>query len=171
MDIKEAVIRYKTVVLNILLVLIALFIVSKINAKQIKNIAAIKQEIELELNKSSLLGNISEAEKRLSHYNKLLIRRDASSMMATLSNLAMESRVAVAFIKPAHEQKYEDYVRLPFDLALRAPDYHALGTFIAKLESHSNVFIIENIDIKIITPQNNLEVRLKVDYIISEVNR
>ncbi|MFH1413692.1 MAG: type 4a pilus biogenesis protein PilO [Candidatus Omnitrophota bacterium] len=166
MEISELITKYKAIILNITIILFTLFIISKINTKQQNNLKLINQGIKFESQKTQLLDSISKTEKELTSYDNFLVRRDESVVINTMSNLAAESGVQVATISPDSSQQYDDYIKLPFNLTLKAPDYHSLGRFVSKLESHSDIFVVENTQISSGYNQESLGINLKVSYVV-----
>jgi len=166
MEISELITKYKAIILNITIILFTLFIISKLNTKQQNNLKLINQGMKSESQKTQLLDSISKTEKKLTSYDNFLVRRDESIVISTVSNLAAESGVQVANISPDSGQQYDDYIKLPFNLTLKAPDYHSLGRFVSKLESHSDIFVVENTQISSGYNQESLKINLKVSYVV-----
>ena len=57
---------------------------------------------------------------------------------------------------------------LPFDLTVKAPDYHALAKFINKLENSKEVYVVDAIDISPLDSDSGLKVNLTVSSIIMD---
>ena len=166
MEISELITKYKAIILNITIILFTLFIISKLNTKQQNNLKLINQGMKSESQKTQLLDSISKTEKKLTSYDNFLVRRDESVVINTMSNLAAESGVQVATISPDSEEQYDDFIKLPFNLRLKASDYHSLGRFVSKLESHSDIFVVENAQISSGYNQESLKINLKVSYVV-----
>ncbi|MBU0710002.1 MAG: type 4a pilus biogenesis protein PilO [Candidatus Omnitrophica bacterium] len=166
MEISELITKYKAIILNITIILLTLFIISKLNTKQQNKLKLINQGMKSESQKTQLLDSISKTEKKLTSYDNFLVRRDESAVISTMSNLAAESGVQVATISPDSGQQYDDYIKLPFNLTLKAPDYHSLGRFVSKLESHSDIFVVENAQILSGYNQESLKINLTVSYVV-----
>jgi hypothetical protein len=58
-----------------------------------------------------------------------------------------------------------DYVKLPLELEMKAFEYHSLGAFISKLESHTDVYIVEDVRINSRSLEGALAVTLKISAI------
>jgi Tfp pilus assembly protein PilO len=141
--------KYKNVVINIGLVAVALFASFKIYAIQEVKLNELKAQKEEEVKKNAVLGDISQLEQKIVAYKAYLNRKDLGRTIDVLGDVAKESAVKITAIKPQEEKElYKFVLRFPFDLTVEAPSYHALGTFVGKLESHPDVFLVESVIIK-----------------------
>ncbi len=135
--------KYKNNALNALIIIVTLVVAYNIYNNQTKNMQLLKDKEDIELKKNEVLGKISQAEKVVSSYKSYLNRKDLSLLINTIGNLAKETNVTIIAIKPGMEEKHPIYTRYPFDLSVGALDYHAVGKFISKLESHPDIYFVD----------------------------
>lgn len=128
--------------------ILILIIASSIYKNQNKSLLSLKGKIEAETKKNELLNNISQTEKMIKAYKNLLNKKDISLSITIISNIAKDCKINIVFIKPAAVENYPVYIRYPFDLVINAGNYHILGKFINKLESHPDVFFVDKINIR-----------------------
>ena len=146
--ISEIVARYKNAIINILVVVAALFISYKIYEGQQNSIEVINNKKGVELQKNTIIAEISRSEKKFTGYKQYLDKKDASTVIGTLGTLAADSTVEIISIRPNHEENLPVYMKYPVFVGLRARDYHTLGKFIAKVESHPDVYIVKSLSVK-----------------------
>lgn len=139
-------------ILDIIIILIALFIAINIFKFQVKNIELLKEKKKDEIKKNEVLDNISQLEKTINSYKNTLDKnkKDISSVLNTISNFAKESAVKIISIKPNKEEDYPQYIKYSFDLAINVNSYHNIGQFLSKLESHSEIYLIDKLNTKMI---------------------
>ncbi len=163
-DTGELLNKYKKLILNSSLILLALIISFRIYAFGQKKIAEFKKQKDLEVKKNEVLGGIAQSEERLKDYKDFLNRKDLSAAIKTLGAIARDSSVKIVSLRPGGKKDYPEYIAYPFDLTVQAQNYHLLGEFIAKLESHSDIYIVES---AVLRPQSsgqqtNLAMNLKL---------
>jgi len=129
----------------ILFTLIITLIIYRIQTKKIESLCVDK---DTELKKDEVLKEISRSEKTIKLYKNLLSRKDASSVMNTISNIARDSNVKLISIKPGSEENQPLYIRCPFILVIGADSYHAIGKFISSIESQSDIYFVDTISIR-----------------------
>ena len=144
---------------------LAVILASVIYRKQVQDIKSLKSTKEEETNKNIVLTDIGKLEERMDAYKRLLKDKDAESVISNISDMAKESGVKILSIRPGLEQKYQDYVKLPFDLEISSAEYHSLGVFISKIESHSDVYIVEDVRVDSSGSEGDLRITLKVSSI------
>jgi len=159
--------RNKNILANILILLVALFIAFNfIYKKQEKQLADLKAQKELEAKKNAVLENIVKLTEKVDAYKKLFPKKDASVAINTISDIARQQGLKIISIRPpSSEQQTPDYTKSSFDVSLGASSYHALGKFIARLESYQDVFIVDSISLSSQEPKKELNVNLKVSTI------
>ncbi len=140
--------QYKTKVLNIGLIILALIIAGGIYDGQVKDMDSLKEKKETETKKNKLFESIAGLEKEVSSYENFFIEKDMNSVIGTISNIARASNVNIISIKPEAEEKNPDYIKLPLGLTVGADNYHTLGKFISNIEGAQDLFIIDTISIK-----------------------
>jgi Tfp pilus assembly protein PilO len=158
--------KYKNIIFNIALVLGAVFIAYNfIYTRHLKDLTSLKQQKETEIKKNAVLEKVSKLEKRLNAYKNFLVKKDTGLIIGVLSNMARATGLEISSIRPETEQKFLTYIKVPFSLEMSADNYHALGEFISKLESSSDIYRVEEINIRSQGPGNKLAVNLKVNKI------
>ncbi|TRZ48987.1 hypothetical protein D4Q80_02845 [bacterium] len=143
-----ALVKYKNTFLNIAVSIIFLIIANGIYKSQ--NLTAVKlgKDREVEIKKNAALAAISALEKKVGLYKNFLNKKDLSSIINNISNIANESQIKIISIRPQNEKDQGDYIKYPFSLSITAKDYHQLGLFIAKLESSPDIYIVESIAVR-----------------------
>lgn len=139
--------KVKNKVLNTVIILAALIIAFNIYQAQLKNTTSLQERKDTELKKNKLLGDISQLEKWVNSYRQFLGKKDMSFMINNITNLAKDSGVNVVSFKPLEGRNFPLYVKYPLELILEAADYHSIGEFISKLESHPDIYIMEAVDV------------------------
>lgn len=155
----------KNKILNLAVIIVAFIIAGNIYKQQTKDIESLKSKNNMETKKNAVIENISKLEKSISAYKNFLAKKDASSVINTISNIAKESGVKIASVRPLAEQRYPDYIKSPFSLALSAPNYDSLGRFISKIESYQDVYMVEAIEARFHEQAKELTVNLTVSSI------
>lgn len=140
--------KYKNKILNILIIIVALFFANRIYINQTKNINSLSEKKDAELKRKELLEDISQAEKKIGSYKSVINNKDISLVINTLRNIARDSFVKIVSIKPQTEQDYPVYTKHSFNLVITAGDYHRIGQFMSRIESHPDIYIVENISIR-----------------------
>jgi Tfp pilus assembly protein PilO len=151
--------------LSAIIIVVAVIVAYNIFKNQNQQIDKLKSQAETETKKNVVLKEISQIEKKIASYKVLLARKDASSVMNNLQNMARESGAKIESIRPSTEQRLAEYIKVPFSLSVRVPNYHALGRFISKVEGSKDVYMVENVDIRTDTQTKELVVSLTVNSI------
>jgi len=166
MDINALINKYKNAAINGVVVLLAVFIAFNfIYKKQQANIAALDETRKSEEKKNLLLDNISLLENKIDAYSRLLVKKDPSSVINSINEMARASGIKILSIRPALEQEYPDYIKSTFDLSVQADTYHTLGKFVSKVENYGDVYMVDSVDIRRETQGEGLIVNLKVSSI------
>ena len=158
--------KNKNTFFNIVLILLALFISSKIYKSQGKTMESLREQTQEESKKNEVLQDISSLEKKIGLYKDLLNKKDAASAINTFGNIAKESNVDIISIKPYPEQKFTEYIKIPFELSVNAPNYHSLGKFISRIENQQDVYMIDSLSINANNQPKELNASLKVSTVI-----
>lgn len=153
-DTAELINKYKKTMLNAGLILIALIISFRIYGAQQKKISALKEQKSAELKKNEVMESIGLTGEKLNDYKSFLNRKDISTVLKTLGNIAKESSVKIVSLRPGQERDSPEYTSYPFSLTVQADNYHLLGKFISNLENHPDVYIVEFASIR---PQRQTE--------------
>lgn len=161
----------KDKIINIIIVIIAFIIVIYIYRFQSKNIHSLKTEKDMEIRKNEVLDNIRQSEKIINSYQNLFSKRDTSLLLSTISNIANESGVAIISMKPAAEEQFPLYIKYSFNLVISVNNYHAIGTFISNLESHPDVYFVDQVSFKPVerSEKSDQPARLIVDLTLSTI--
>jgi len=141
-------IKYKNQVINIILIVIALFVCYRLYVGQQQFLNSLKEEKENETRKNAELLNIGNSEKKLAAYKKFINQKDLSSVMDTINSLAVASGVRIASVRPADEKVGPVVSEYVINYTVLAGSYHALGSFMGQLESHPFVFKVNRLDLK-----------------------
>jgi len=157
--------KNKNKLLNLAVIIIAFMIASNIYKQQTREIESLKSKSNTETKKNTVIENISKLEKSIGTYKNLLAKKDAGSVINTVSNIAKESGVKIVSVKPIAEQKHTDYIKFPLNLVLSVPNYHTLGSFISKIESYQDVYVVESIEISFQEQAKALAVSLIINSI------
>lgn len=135
-------------IFNLGIIILTLIIVSSVYRNQNKTIESLNIKKETEIKKNEVLNEISRSEKKFKSYGNLLGKKDATSVVDTIKNLAKDSGVEAISVKPGTEEVQLFYIKYPFILVISADSYHAIGKFIDKIESHPDVYFVDAISIR-----------------------
>lgn len=134
--------------INIGLIILSLIIGKNIYTSQVKKIDTLKADRDVELKKNALINDISEVQKKINSYKKVLPKRDASSIINSVTQIANSSQIKVISVNPEEEREYAAYNEISIRLSIVAPNYHKLGDFISRLENAPELYIINNFSIR-----------------------
>ena len=137
----------KNNILNLGIVILALFIAFQIYKGAQKQMNSLVLERDDELKKNEAAEEIAGLEKKIDEYKKVFVKKDPGAVIDTISAIAKKCAVKVVSIKPDSEEARADYIKLSFSITIRAPDYHALGNFVSQIESYQDVFFVDEIKI------------------------
>lgn len=144
MDIQNAWIQYRDKVVNIIIIIAAVFFAFKIYITQMKTITSLSQAKDVEMKKNELLKGIGEIEQKLNLYYDFVNKKSMTAIIDIIGDIAEKSLVKITSLRPAIEEEQPLYVKYPFDLRLEADSYHKIAGFISKIESHPDIFLIES---------------------------
>jgi Tfp pilus assembly protein PilO len=136
------------VIVNLIVILVALYAAFLIYKTQTKTLTALTVKKEAEIKRNDMLRNIGSLKKQYDDYRTFINNKDVSAVINTISNVGMASSVKIVSMKPAKEQDLPLYTKYPFELKLEAKSFNDLGKFISKLESHQHIFDVEIAKIK-----------------------
>ncbi len=173
MDINEIFEKNKNNILNLGIVILALFIAFQIYKGIEEKASSLAQEQDTELKKNEATVEIAAFEKKIDGYKKVFTKKDLGAVMDVVSVIAKQCSIKVASIKPDKEEAKSDYIKTSFVLTINAPDYHALGNFISQIESYQDIYFVD--EVKISSTDNSRamedsEVGLKVNLKISTIS-
>jgi len=147
MEINELFEKNKNTIINLGVVILALFIAFKIYSGINEKINLLAQQKDIELKKNEVAEEIVGFEGKIEGYKKVLVKKELSAVMGSISVIAKQCSVKVLSIKPDKEEPYADYIKSTFDLTIDAPNYHALGNFISKIENYQDPYFIDGLTI------------------------
>jgi Tfp pilus assembly protein PilO len=165
MEASEFITKHIKKIIGGVIIIFSIIISSNIYKNQLKVIGSIKNQQDIEREKNATLNNISSLENKLVAYKRVFPRRDANSVMNAISNIAKESFIKILSIRPGQEKSSPYYAKFPFEIVVNAPDYHALGRFISRIENYEDFYTVEIMDIRTDTQANQLTVNLRVSSI------
>ena len=167
MDLSGLVNKNKNKVFSLAVIILALIIAFNIYKGQAGRAYSLKAQISEESKKSGILAGIAKLQEQIDSYRKLFIKKEASSLISDINNIAQEAGVNIISIKPSGEAVFPEYTKYIFNLSVIAPDYDKLAEFINKLEVYENVYIVDALDIQ--APSYNKNKELKADLRVSAV--
>lgn len=144
---QELLAKYNKSLLNIVIIIAALFISFKIYSGMEKQVALLKQQKEDELKKSRVLKNIARLGRELESYKQLLNRKDILDNVAKLNNIAKGASVNITSLLPLSAKDTPEYTVYPFNLTILAQNYHILARFINELEKDADVYWINSLSL------------------------
>jgi Tfp pilus assembly protein PilO len=166
MELIKSIDKHKNRILSLAIIIFAVIVAFNfIYQNKMRQMQALKEKVDTESKKNAVLENISQLEQRINVYKGYLAKKDATSVMSIISNIAAEATVKIVSIKPGKEVVNPEYTKLPFELSVSAKDYHTLGRFISGLENYETVFVVENINIATGSDKKELDVSLVVSSI------
>jgi len=166
MELTDLTTKHKNKIINSTIIILALIISSNIYKKQNHEMELLKKKQDIEIKKNEIIKNISQFTIRIKSYKNLLTKKDISSIITNISEMAKQSGIKIVSIRPESEQEFPNYIKFPFILALSAADYNAIGKFIGKVESYQDVYIVEALNIR---PSEVLTMELTVNLKLSSV--
>jgi Tfp pilus assembly protein PilO len=139
--------QHKNKVINTAIFLLAVLFSRNIYQQQLRVADSYRQREEIEVKKNAVLEDIRQLEKKIQAYKNFVNRKDISVAMNIMSEIAQVCSINVISIRPGQQKEYPSYVRHFFDLKLEANNYHSLGEFVSKLESRSELYSVEHLEI------------------------
>jgi Tfp pilus assembly protein PilO len=151
-------------IFNIAAIILSLIIAYNIYKLQLREMKKIEQKNQETMEKNTVREYISQFERKVTDYKNLLSKRDSGVVIDTFSKIAQQTGVKIITVRPLPEQKYPEYIKMPFDLVLSTPDSHALGKFISKVESYEDVYMVDSLEIRSQTQARDLSVNLTISH-------
>ena len=137
--------EHKNKVINTAIFALALLLAHNIYQQQLQVMDSLKQQKHTEEQKNVVLGDIQQLEKKIKAHKDFVNRKDISIAMNVMSELAQSYAINVISIRPEGQEENPLYVKYLFLLKLEAENYHALGKFIGRLESRSELFSVDKL--------------------------
>ncbi len=152
--------------INILIIILSLIIANNIYKKQGKEIISLKAKNEVEIKKNKVLEGVSGIEKRMASYKKLLIKKDMGEVINNISTIARNAGVEIVSIRPETQVVSAEYIKRPLRVEFKSQSFHKIGKFISELESHSDVYIVDSLEIKTDRATKGLIVNLRLGSVV-----
>lgn len=146
---KKIFIEYKNRFLSIALILLTLVVATYIYRTQSKYTNQLNVKKDAESKKNELFNQLSQSEKKLQYYKGFFNKKEASSVINTITKIAKDSNIKILSIKPNKEDKRLEYIKYPFVLSFSVDSYHAIGKFISKLENYPDLYFLEVLSIEL----------------------
>jgi len=148
MNLKDLRIDKNTIVIAVI-IMITLFVASNIYKKGASSIILLKEKINTEINKNTVINDIGKTEKIIRAYKEEVNKKDISSVINTLGSIANKFGIKIISVKPARTEDFPVFTKYHFDLRCESGSYHSIGKFISNLESHPDVYCINTLSIKL----------------------
>ena len=164
--------KNKSMIINVGVILLAIFVAAYLYNMQNQQLATLEENRDEEVKKNEVLESLNRVEKRIANYKKSLSRKDLGSVIGAMTDIAKETGVKVTSVKPGTDQQFADYTKTSFFIVVKVPDYHALGKFISKVENYKDLFLVEDVNISLTgssqsdnRPEKDLDISLKMSTI------
>jgi hypothetical protein len=164
--------RNKNMILNVAVILIALFVAYQFYKKSSTQIDDLVRQQNEAIEKNKVTQEIATLEKRAEQYRGNFVRKDLGTVMDMVSGMAKSSSVRISSVKPYAEEPMDNYFNSSFLISLRSPSYHALGDFISRIENDKDVYLVSDVNINAVPvnaetkePSVELDVNLKINTI------
>jgi len=171
MDKMELFEKHKSKILNFAILFLAIFIALQFYKLENQKINSLIRQQKDELKKNMVIEEIAVLEKKFEGYKKVFTKKDMSSVMGTISNIAQRTAVNIVSIKPIGEEVNKDYIKSTFLITLATSNFHSLGNFISQVEKNKDIYIVDEVSIKsapsygLEDAQVNLNINLKISTI------
>jgi len=160
--------KNKSKILNIGIILLAVFVAFHVYRLGEEQANVLLQQKDQELKKNSALEDITRLERKMNMYKNVLVKKDLSAVMDTVSAIAKKSSVKIVSVKPSESESAPAYIKSSFNLVINAPNYHSLGSFIGQVENYKDIYIVEDVNITLADPNKpgaGLNVNLRISTI------
>jgi len=135
-------------IIIVAIIMITLFVANNIFKAGVSNIKSLKEKINAEIKKDTLINDIGKTEAIILTYKEEVNKKDISSVINTLGSIANKSGVKIIAVKPSRTEDFPVFSKHYFDLRCESDSYHSIGKFISNLESHRDVYFINTLSIK-----------------------
>lgn len=168
MNVEELTSRYKSLMINLVIFFILLYISSRIYQAQNKKFHALENNKAVETEKIEILKNLGKLQEEFNGYKQFINQKDPNQLSDTITTIARNTQAKIISFRPLAEENLPMYTKYSFDVKVEVSSYHALGRFISSLESHPFIF---SIDLTRISAQaaEKEKMRLNVDLKISTI--
>jgi Tfp pilus assembly protein PilO len=149
MSINDYLGKYKSIVLNIVLVISALILSYNFYQDQEKALKNLKQKIEAQGKRNKGLEEVDKLNQKIKEFKKKANKNDVSSNLNTIAKLAKANSVTIASIRPGSKKEFPLYTKYPFSLqVILDKDYNSLGAFISALENDPAIYFVESFEVR-----------------------
>ena len=156
----EGIVSKKNMIINIAVVMVAAIIAVNIYGAQAKRANELRAQRDIEQKKNEILVQINQVHSQLLSYNNLFLD-NAEGMMNEVNELARAANIEIISMHPSTIEKQPMWIRHPLQLQVVAPDFHALGSFISKLESQPQIYLVSDVIMR--SKQRELEKGMDVE--------
>lgn len=139
--------KYKNVLSNVALILIALFVGFKVHNGEEAKYAVLSKVKEDELRKNDALKAISDTQMNVKAYQSAINKKDMSNIVGSIGKIARDSSVRITSIRPDNEVDLRLYTKFNYELSCATSGFHNIGKFLEALENAPELFSIENMSI------------------------
>lgn len=139
--------RNKNLIVNIGIVVIALFIAWHLHNSANSQINNLVQQQESELEKNKVAQDIAALEQKSEKYKNTFVKKDLAEIMDILTGITKNTQVRILSVKPVAEEATENYRISSFLITLKATNFHALAEFISRVESYKDIYLINEVGI------------------------
>jgi len=141
--------KNKNYIINAVVILVAVFIAFNIFQAQSKSLVVLKSQKEIEEKKNAVLSDIASLEKKITFYKSVVNRKEISSIISRIGNIAKESGVNLITIAPGASVERKTLLeRYSFRVDIEADNYHLVGDFVSRLENSSDIYIVDSVRIR-----------------------
>jgi Tfp pilus assembly protein PilO len=140
--------KAKNKAVNLIVLFAGVIVALQLYKGNLKKMEALRLEQENEKKKNELLAQISGLEAKLDTFKNTLARKDVNTVMNAITMLAQETGLKIMSFRPSIDQPYDEYVKSPYSLEVSAPDYHALGRFVSRVESSQDLYVVDRMSIR-----------------------
>jgi hypothetical protein len=117
---------------------------------QQQKLAVLRVQGEEEQKKNEVLTVISGIEKQFASYKEQVNVKDASNVVDVMRKVAKLYSVKILSLRPGAPVEMPVYTIYPYEMSIITNDYHVLGKFISALESHKDMYFINNISMQLV---------------------
>ncbi|MFA6349593.1 MAG: type 4a pilus biogenesis protein PilO [Candidatus Omnitrophota bacterium] len=161
--------KNKNMVINGLIVIVAMFISFNVYSNQNKQIVALGEQKDQEVQKNQILVEIAGLEKKVNIYTKKINSKDTSSIINKIGNIAKTSSIELVSIRPDKVGDYGQYTKYNFTVNVDSDSYHKLGVFVSRLENSPDIYFIDNMQISVQQEGESRPSKLSVSLNVSTI--
>lgn len=145
--------KFKNQILNIVIFLFIANFAKNLYFSQQRKLAVLKEQAQEEQKKNDALTVISGLEKKFSSYKEQLNVKDASNVVDVMRKIAKQYSVKILSLRPGSPVEMPVYAVYPYEMTVITNNYHILGKFISALESHKDIYFINNVLMQLVASE------------------